>query len=285
MAFKAEDIEDAPRVHTASSLPSSSPTRSPSHPSPHGILGRLRSYESYLDAKLGIETQGSERVLPHERQPPATWVMFAMWASATMNLSCFATGFLGLQFGLDLAQSIPIVVCASFLGACITGWCATLGAPTGLRQVSISRYSFGWWPSKLVAFLNVVEQLGWSSVGCITGGLALTAVSDGRVSLVLGVVIIAVVGLVFSFVGLKAVMQYEQFAWMVFFVIFMVMYGEAAPKADAQLKSELSGLTLSGTVLNLLAVVYGSSASWSSIVSDYYVQVGGAGVAGRGTGH
>jgi len=147
-----------------------------------------------------------------------------------------------------------------------------MGPGTGLRQVSISRYSFGWWPSKIVAALNVIEQLGWSSVGCITGGLALSAVSDGKINLVLGVVIIAVVGLCFSFVGLRAVLSYEKYAWFIFFVVFMVMYGETASKADIKTSTQLEGATLSGTVLSLLAVVYGSSASWSSIVSDYYVQ-------------
>jgi len=41
----------------------------------------------------------------------------------------------------------------------IKGWCATLGPKTGLRQVSISRYSMGWWPVKIIAFLNVIEQV------------------------------------------------------------------------------------------------------------------------------
>ena len=118
----------------------------------------------------------------------------------------------------------------------------------------------------------MIEQLGWSSVGSITGGLALSAVSDGRISLVLGVIIVAILGLIFSFIGLRAVLWYESWAWAIFFVIFMIMFGEAAPLADIKTPSVLEGQSLSGTVLTLLAIVYGSSASWSSIVSDYYVQ-------------
>ena len=142
----------------------------------------------------------------------------------------------------------------------------------GLRQVSISRYAMGWWPAKIIAFLNVVEQVGWSSVGCITGGLALSAVSDGRINLVLGVVIVAIVGLVFSFVGLRAVLSYEKYAWAVFFVIFMVMFGELAPQASLSSPAVATGLSNTGSALSLFAVVYGSSNSWCSIVSDYYVQ-------------
>ena len=185
-----------------------------------GFLGHLRYYEAKLDEKLGVEAHGPDRILPDKREPPNVWVMAAIWASGTMNLSCFTTGFLGFEFGLALKQTIPLTIFASLIGSAVTGWCATLGPATGLRQVSISRYSFGWWPSKIIAFLNVVEQLGWSSVGCITGGLALSAVSDGHVSLILGVVLIAVLGLVASFIGLKGVLTYDTYAWIPFFIIF-----------------------------------------------------------------
>jgi purine-cytosine permease-like protein len=130
----------------------------------------------------------------------------------------------------------------------------------------------GWWPSKVIAALNVVEQVGWSSVGSITGGLALSAVSDGRLGSELGVVIAAVLGFVISFVGLKAVFQYEKFAGLVLAVVFIIMYGEAAHLADYDTPTSLEGPTLSGMALTLFAIIYGSSASWCSIVADYYVE-------------
>lgn len=147
-----------------------------------------------------------------------------------------------------------------------------MGAPTGLRQVSISRYSLGWWPSKVIAVLNVVEQIGWASVGCITGGQALTAVSDGRLGSELGVVIAALCGFVVSLIGLKAVFTYEKFAGLVIAVVFFIMYGYAAPFTDNATPTEMTGRTLSGMSLTFFAALYGSSASWSSIVSDYYVE-------------
>lgn len=147
-----------------------------------------------------------------------------------------------------------------------------MGPGTGLRQVSISRYSIGWWPSKVIAVLNVVEQIGWSSVGCITGGQALVAVSDGTLGTQLGVIIAAVCGFVVSFIGLKAVFTYEKFAGMCIAVIFVIMYGYAGYFADIVTPTQLHGATLSGTSLTLFAALYGSSASWCSIVSDYYVE-------------
>ena len=99
-----------------------------------GPLARLRHYEVLLDKKLGVEGHGPDRILPEARRPPNTWVMAALWASGTMNLSCFATGFLGWDFGLSLSQSILTMVFGTLLGAMVTGWCATMGIATRPRR-------------------------------------------------------------------------------------------------------------------------------------------------------
>ncbi|KAH8812950.1 putative nucleoside transporter [Xylogone sp. PMI_703] len=240
----------------------------------NGVLSKLRNLEARMDKKLGIESEAIVRKRPEDKKK-VSWLeeltMALLWASGTMNTSCFATGFLGWEFGLSLKQSILITIFASILGGAVTGFCATFGAATGLRQISVSRYSFGWWPNKLIALLNGIQQMGWAAVSCITGGLALTAVSDGHVSLVLGIIILAVVALAISFVGLNAILVYERYAWIIFFVIFMIIFGETGKYADNTTPATATGANLSGAVLSLLAIVYGSSASWCTMASDYYV--------------
>ncbi|KAF7719346.1 Uncharacterized protein PECH_006370 [Penicillium ucsense] len=239
-----------------------------------GLMARMRALEANMDQKLGIESEAIVRKRPEDKKK-VHWVeelsMALLWASGTMNTSCFATGFLGWEFGLSLKQSLLITIFASLLAASLSGFCATFGAATGLRQISVSRYSFGWWPNKLVALLNAIQQMGWAAVSCITGGLALTAVSDGHVSLILGIVILAVVALIISFVGLKAILFYERWAWSVFFVIFMIIFGQTGKYADNTAPATVSGANLAAAVLSLIAIVYGSSASWCTMASDYYV--------------
>jgi NCS1 nucleoside transporter family len=174
-----------------------------------------------------------------------------------------------------LRQSIVITIFASILGGATTGFAATFGAPTGLRQISMSRYAFGWWPNKLIAALNTIVQIGWAAVACITGGLALTAVADGHISLIVGIVILAVVAALISFVGLRAILFYERYAWIIFFIIFIIFFAETGRYTDnstvSKVKPNLSGASKAGQVLNLIAIVYGSSASWQTMASDYYV--------------
>jgi NCS1 nucleoside transporter family len=175
------------------------------------------------------------------------------------------------HFPLALRQSIVITIFASILGGAATGFAATFGAPTGLRQISVSRFAFGWYPNKVIAALNTIVQIGWAAVACITGGLALTAVADGHISLIVGIVILAVVATLISFVGLKAILIYERYAWFIFFIIFIIFFAETGRFADNSNKTELKGADLSGQVLSLIAIVYGSSASWQTMASDYYV--------------
>jgi hypothetical protein len=69
-----------------------------------GLLAKLRAFEANMDAKLGIESDAIARKLPEDKGH-VPWhqqmSMFFLWASGTMNTSCFATGFLGWEFGLS----------------------------------------------------------------------------------------------------------------------------------------------------------------------------------------
>ncbi|KAH8700462.1 permease for cytosine/purines, uracil, thiamine, allantoin-domain-containing protein [Talaromyces proteolyticus] len=238
-----------------------------------GFLWRLQNLEAKLDQKFGIESNAIDRKRPEDKLP-VKWHeklnMFFLWASGTMNASCFASGFLGWELGLTLQQAIFVIFFSSVLGSAVTGFSAIFGAATGLRQISVSRYSFGWWPNKVIAALNALVQIGWSAVACITCGGILTAVADGHVSLVVGIIVLAVVALFISFVGLKAVLVYERYAWLIFLIIFAVIFAQSGEYADNNGPSLGSG-ELSGAVLNLIAIVYGSSCSWCPIASDYYV--------------
>jgi hypothetical protein len=79
-----------------------------SHARDTSFLGKLRAFEATLDAKLGIESDAIARKLPEDKGH-VPWHhqmnMFFLWASGTMNTSCFATGFLGWEFGLSKSRN------------------------------------------------------------------------------------------------------------------------------------------------------------------------------------
>lgn len=114
MSVSDQDLEKKSQPELAVTAVEADPVK------PRGFFGQIRYYEELLDRKLGIESHSLDRVHPENRISPSPLVMAFMWASATMNLSCFSTGFLGKEFGLSLGQTIPIVICATLLGASVT---------------------------------------------------------------------------------------------------------------------------------------------------------------------
>ncbi|PYH81912.1 hypothetical protein BO82DRAFT_414850 [Aspergillus uvarum CBS 121591] len=236
------------------------------------ILECLRYYEAILDHKLGVESQGPERVLPENRQPPKLWYMFVIWASSgTFGLGNFSIGTLGWSYGLSLGQTIPIMMFGILLGCMTAAWCGTLGPATGLRQISVSRYSMGWWPTKIVAIFNIFGLIGFASVQCITAGQGLSAVSGYSLSILVGIVIVTVLALVIGFGGYRILLVIEAYFWVPFFLLTLILFGETGDKVSLQQPATASGMKFTAAVLNLLASSYGCTSIFCSWISDYFV--------------
>lgn len=93
----------------------------------------LSKGEAWLDEKLGVETQGIDRIPEEEKQPPSIWNVFLIWFSMTLHVGTLPIGFLGPEFGLTLNQSVSAIVVGTFTGALCTGYCGTLGPKVSLH--------------------------------------------------------------------------------------------------------------------------------------------------------
>jgi purine-cytosine permease-like protein len=129
----------------------------------------------------------------------------------------------------------------------------------------------GWYGSKIIAAFNIIEQCGWTAVGAITGGLALSAVTNRAIGSALGVIILCLISLVISLIGVKGVMKYEQYSGVVYFAIFLTMYCQAGHVADFSKGPDFEGSNLTAGFLSVFSIMYASSASWGSIIADLYV--------------
>lgn len=105
--------------------------------------------EQWLDRKMGIETQGIDRIPDADKKPPSLYNCFFFWCSLTCHAGTLPIGILGPEFGLNLRQSVSAIVVGTMLGALCTAYCSILGPKTGLRAIATSRYSFGFWGAKL----------------------------------------------------------------------------------------------------------------------------------------
>ncbi|KIV86957.1 hypothetical protein PV11_02531 [Exophiala sideris] len=230
----------------------------------------LSKGELWLDQKLGIETQGIDRIPEEMKRPPPLINTFFMWFSMTCHVGTLPLGVLGPEFGLNLSQSVSAIVVGTFLGALCTAYTGTLGPKTGLRQIAISRYSFGFWGAKLCSVLNVIVGGGFAVVNVVITGQMLSAVSDYSMTIAVGCVIVAVVSYVVSVFGFAMIHTFEKYSWIAAFILSCVLIGQAGPHIGASAPGYGSGLDLAGSWLSFMAVCFSSSSGWCSIAADYY---------------
>src|SRR6266851_8093735 len=146
-----------------------------------------------IPEESGIETHGIERVSPKARAHVRIFDNFTMWLSANLVISTISLGALStVIFHLGFWDSLAIIVLFNALGTLPVAFFSTLGPRLGLRQMTISRFSFGWTGGIVMALFNVGACIGWSAVNVIIGGQLVNALSNGAIPSWLGVLIIAV---------------------------------------------------------------------------------------------
>src|SRR5205823_8457778 len=169
---------------------------------------------SIPELEQGIETQGIERVLPTTRSHVRIFDNFTLWMSANLVISTVALGTLATSvFQLGFWDSVVAIILFNILGALPVAFLSTLGPKLGLRQMTISRFSFGWVGAIIMALFNVAACIGWSAVNVIVGGQLVDALSGGAIPRQVGILFITIVTTLVSIYGYKIVHHYERYAW------------------------------------------------------------------------
>jgi NCS1 nucleoside transporter family len=222
--------------------------------------------------ETGIEAQGIERVPPNARSHVRILDNFTMWLSANLVLSTIALGSLAINvFSLGLWDSVAVIVIFNLLGVLPVAFFSTLGPKLGLRQMTISRFSFGWVGAMIMALFNVAACVGWSVVNVIVGGQLVSALSGGAVPSWLGILVIATLTTLVSLYGYRYVHRYERYAWIPMAVIFLLMFAMAAPQVTA-IAPKSSGISYLASFLSFGGAIYGFATGWSSYAADYNVK-------------
>lgn len=68
----------------------------------------------------------------------------------------------------------------------------------------------GYYPSKVCIILNLFTNIGYSMVNSVVGGEILSVVSGGHLSVIVGIIIIAVSSWAMALFGMKIFQLYER---------------------------------------------------------------------------
>ncbi|KAF9074049.1 permease for cytosine/purines, uracil, thiamine, allantoin-domain-containing protein [Rhodocollybia butyracea] len=196
-----------------------------------------------------------------------------MWLAANMTISTFAIGVLGPSiFELGLKEGALTIIFFNLLCTLPVAYFSTWGAKLGLRQLTLSRFSFGYATAQLPIVLNCIACVGWSIVNSIVGAQTLRAVSTThQLPTAAGVVIIAVLTIIVSFMGYRVVHLYEKYSWIPVIIIFFIYLGQIARFTESDFAG--SGNVEAGNVLSFGATVAGFALGWTSLAADYTVRM------------
>ncbi len=224
-----------------------------------------------IPEERGIETHGIERVSPETRTDVRIFDNFTMWLSANLVISTLALGTLAIPvFGLGFWDSVAVIIIFNVLGVLPPAFFSTLGPKLGLRQMTISRFSFGWIGAIIMALFNIAACIGWSAVNVIVGGQLIVALSNGAIPLWASILLIAILTTIVSIYGYRYVHRYERYAWIPMAIIFVILLIVGAPHFSA-VAAQHTGLAEVAAFITFGGAIYGFATGWSSYAADYNV--------------
>lgn len=68
----------------------------------------------------------------------------------------------------------------------------------------------GYYPSKVCCALNILTNLGYSMVNCVTGGQILSRISGGHISVMVGIIVVAFSSWTMAMFGMRIFQIYER---------------------------------------------------------------------------
>ncbi len=219
----------------------------------------------------GIEARGIERVPAEARADARIANNFTMWFSANLVISTVALGALAVPvFGLGFWDSVLAILIFNVLGALPVAFLSTLGPRLGLRQMTISRFSFGWWGAILMSIISAAADVGWSTVNVIVGGQLVEALSGGAIPQQVGILIIAMLTTLVSIYGYRYIHLYERYAWIPMAIVFFILLLVSGPKISI-IPTPVFGLAELAAFISFGGAVYGFATGWASYAADYNV--------------
>src|SRR5438874_2933192 len=224
-----------------------------------------------IPEERGVEIHGIERVSPTTRTHVRILDNFTMWLSANLVISTIALGALATQaFFLGFWDGLAVIIIFNALGVLPVAFFSTLGPKLGLRQMTISRFAFGWVGGIIMALFNVAACIGWSAVNVIIGGQLVSALTDGAIPRWAGILVIALLTTLVSIYGYRYVHRYERYAWIPMAIIFAIMVVAAAPHFHI-IPTPAFGAAEIASFIGFGGAVYGFATGWSSYAADYNV--------------
>jgi len=279
----SEDIEKAPQQsRTAVDKPGSVFHKAENPKAvvePSSMTGKLGLYFNKFERQLiqyNLEARGVQRVEPHETHTKS-WKdymqAFLLWVSVNLAAVNITLGMLApTVYALSFKDAAFCAVFGSLLGSLAVAYIATWGPISGNRTMIFARYTFGWWPSKLIVLLNLIILLGYSMIDLVVAGQLLNAVStNGSLSVIVGIIIVAIIGWVITTFGIDIFHTYMRYAWLPQLIAVSILFGVSASQFDLQTPSTGDSRTIIGNRISFFSLCLSAAITYAGGAADFFV--------------
>ena len=237
------------------------------------------SYFKSLERTLiryNLEERGVRRVEPDESSE-LSWKSylqaFNLWVSINLAAVNITLGMLGpTVYLLSFRDAALCAVFGSLLGSCAVSYMATWGPVSGNRTMIFARYTFGWWPGKLIVVLNLIVLLGYCLIDLVVAGQILSAVSsNGKLSVVVGIIIVALICWIITTFGISIFHTYQRYAFIPQVIAVSILYGVSSSKSDLQTPSTGDTLTVIGNRISFFSLCFSAAVTYAGGAADFFV--------------
>jgi nucleobase:cation symporter-1, NCS1 family len=193
-----------------------------------------------------VERRGIEHVPPDVRWGKPSG-LFWMWAGAVWNVEFLYYGAIAVVFlGLSFAQAVVITLLGN-ISYLLTGLASVQGPQAGTTTFAISRAPFGPRGNKVPSFFNWVTQVGFEIEGIafiVFAAIVLTTkvgFTAGTAAKIIFIILAVAIQAVLPTLGHAAVLKVLRWLAIPFVVLFAVLAGLTATKANLHSASHGAG--------------------------------------------
>jgi len=226
-----------------------------------------------LGARFGAEARGIHRVQSEERHAPKNMQIALVWFSVTLVAANMIIGMMGPKvFSLSFKDSALCLFFGNIVGALFPAYIVGFGPRSGNRTLTITRYVFGWWPTKICAILQLIGTLGYGLLNVlITGQILAAVIMGGKVTVMVCVMVVTTITVSVCGTGMRTFHIYQRYAWLPQLAVFFVMVGCVGPSFETATASSGTPAEINGHRISFFFTAMSTALIWSMCAADYFV--------------
>lgn len=120
----------------------------------------------------------------------------------------------------------------------------------------------------IVAILNLISVVGFTIIAIIICGQTLSAVSDGKMTITVGIVLAGLLGMVVSFCGYSVLHLFNKYSWAITIVSIVIAVGCGGKHLNNPVPTEPA---TASTILSFGCLIAGFMLPFAGIMSDFAV--------------